>query len=60
MRKTHLIVLCFVVPVILVVVFFVSIPVKNQLRLHVEPESNTASGIADFLTKSRHPYSPNP
>lgn len=33
----------------------VFVPVKNQLRLLVEPESNTAAGIADFLGKPRHP-----
>ena len=38
----------------------VFLPVKNQLRLLVEPESNTASEIAGFLTKSRHPATPDP
>ena len=38
----------------------VFLPVKNQLRLLVEPASNTASEIAGFLTKSRHPATPDP
>ncbi len=38
----------------------VFVPVKNQLRLLVAPESNTASEIAGFLTRSRHPAPPNP
>lgn len=38
----------------------VFVPVKNQLRLLVVPESNTASDIADFLTRSRHPATSNP
>lgn len=38
----------------------VFLPVKNQLRLLVEPSSHTASEIAGFLTTSRHPASPTP
>lgn len=33
----------------------VFLPVKNQLRLLVEPSSNPAPEIAEFLSKSRHP-----
>lgn len=36
----------------------VFLPIKNQLRLLVEPESNTAAEIAGFLTQSRHPAAP--
>ena len=36
----------------------VFLPIKNQLRLLIEPASNTASGIADFINQSRHPATP--
>jgi hypothetical protein len=38
----------------------VFVPVKNQLRLLVEPESKTASEIAAFLNQSRHSATSNP
>jgi hypothetical protein len=38
----------------------VFIPMKKQLRLLVEPESNTASGIAALLAESQHPATQSP
>ncbi len=38
----------------------VFLPIKNQLRLLVEPESYTDAEIDGFLTETRHPGASNP